>query len=239
MRSLITLADAKGVRRTLDLGLFNTPYYSEAVKAFPRGEWTSFEQYGKVFPIVDIRQFIENVAADRYGWRSLNQMYKKGVNIGAEKGYTTLLMAGFCDKTLSFEPLQSQYKILKTFCEQLGPSHSCRNAGAAEREMTGFLRYHYSKRNKNEEDAPVQENAVFIPLDQEIKECDFIKIDAYGMELQALKGMQNLLTNNQVDLFIAKYPYEAKERQSLLLELASLGYHMLEEEVYHMRFLRL
>lgn len=230
----VTLTDSRGRSATIPKDLEGRPFYSRLIKTVPKGDWRFFTFAGKRFPIAGLAQFVENILGDRYCWeRLITRKYRAGVNIGAEKGYTTILMSKFCEKTLSLEPLAKEYETLLNTCEILGDNNLCRNTGVSDEKIRSPHQYYYSH---DSQQAPKEEDASFEPLDELVERCDFIKMDAYGMELKAIKGMKRLLEENKIDVFIAKYKNRGLLEENLQIEFAAHGYYLVDRGHYHYFF---
>jgi FkbM family methyltransferase len=138
------------------------------------------------------------------------------LDIGANVGYFTLLMAkltGKAGKVFSFEPTPTVFNCLdsnvsinklenvKTIMKGLS---NCENGMLMFQYQSGYDTLNSLKRVKWLEDRGVAFNETEIEVTtiddfaslNDIKVIDFIKIDVEGNELNVIKGMKRIITNN-------------------------------------------
>jgi FkbM family methyltransferase len=183
----------------------------------------NYRYYGKsldtcikngMFYELDMLEFIK----DRYGEGG------NYIDIGAYCGTHTLFFSKICkaNKVYSFEPDHVGYFLLsKNINENNLNNVISYNCGLGDRQFTGIV---------NEESRIIEKkegNVCHIHrLDyilHNIKDIKFIKIDIEGMEINALKGMTEILENNKpafaiechttehfsvIESFLKKYNYK-------------------------------
>jgi FkbM family methyltransferase len=157
---------------------------------------------------------------DRPETELIKSLLKKddiAIDIGAHIGYFTLLMASRCRRVFAFEPERNNYTTLiqnlrinnlhniipspYAVAEQAGAVTLCRHW-----TNTGMNRIYCTNWCVHDHQA-----AVTIKLDQLIDIADFIKMDCEGSEYGALKGMKNLLINNDIKMIIEFHPPSIRE----------------------------
>jgi FkbM family methyltransferase len=176
---------------------------------------------------------------DRPETELIKSLLKKddiAIDVGAHIGYFTLLMARRCRRVFAFEPERNNYTTLirnmrinnlhnvipspYAVAEQAGAVTLCRhwtNTGMNRIYCTNWcVRDH--------------QTAVTIKLDQLIDIADFIKMDCEGSEYGALKGMKNLLINNDIKMVMEFHSpsiieYGAKP-EDIFNFMNDLGYEM-------------
>jgi FkbM family methyltransferase len=134
------------------------------------------------------------------------------IDIGANVGYFTVLMAKQCRYVYAFEPEETNYELLKKNLE----INQIKNVDIYDYAVTnadelkilylceashGMHRLYPSKHCKvGQIVKAMQFDSMF---DSPV---DFIKMDIEGSEYGALKGMKNLLTNNDITMVMEFHP---------------------------------
>lgn len=154
----------------------------------------------KEFQVYDPVSFVEAYVQDRYDWEGLNKTYRKGINVGAEIGHSTIMMSAFCNETISIEPFPEYFSQLLIACDILGPNHKCINAMVSNLQQSeGSIRY-----QMDEADIDMSCIARNIHGDS-LGSADFIKMDCEGMEYTVLRSFQTTLKNDKPDLYVCRY----------------------------------
>lgn len=149
------------------------------------------------------------------------------VDIGANIGFFTLLfskLVGNSGKVYSFEPELTNFHLLKKNIE----INNCKNVkliNKAVSNKTGKLLLNLSEKGCGMHyltDIQKEKNTIqvdVITLDDFFKnlknEVDFIKIDAEGSELNAIKGMNMILENNLKIKLIVEFNLEILKRSQI------------------------
>lgn len=176
---------------------------------------------------------------DRQQTQLIKKLVKKKhtvLDIGANIGYFTLIMAKHAKRVYAFEPEPRNFQILKKNVELNNLSNvKLYNLAVAETNGNGIL--HLCENNRGmhriypsnwckEGTTDIQT----VRIDDIIQEADFIKMDIEGAELGALKGMTKLLQTCNITLSMEFYPpsieeYGAKSKD-LYDFITNLGYHI-------------
>lgn len=161
------------------------------------------------------------------------------LDVGANIGYFTLIMARQARQVYSFEPEPRNFQILKKNVE----TNNIKNArlyNAAVAESSGSSTLHLCDANRGMhriyESKWCKAGAVQVPtvrIDDVIAAADFdnvglVKIDVEGAELGVLKGMRKLLEEGKTTVLMEFHPpsiveYGAKPRDVYDF-MTSLGY---------------
>ena len=158
------------------------------------------------------------------------------LDIGANIGYFTLLMANHAKKVYAFEPESRNYQILEKNVKLNRLSNvKLFNLAVAEtrakttmhlcdmnRGMHRIYASHWCKEGTIEVET--------VRIDDIIQDADFIKMDIEGSELGALKGMTKLLMKSDITMIMEFHPpsieeYGAKPRD-IYDFMKSLGYNI-------------
>jgi FkbM family methyltransferase len=158
------------------------------------------------------------------------------IDIGANIGYFTLIMAQQAKQVHAFEPEARNFEILKKNVELNGFSNvKLHNLAVAE--TNGKTTLHLCDIGRGMHRIyPSQwckegtTNVQTVRIDDIIEEADFIKIDIEGAELGALKGMTKLLKKRKSNIIMEFHPpsieeYGAKPR-NIYDFMTSLGYEI-------------
>ena len=156
------------------------------------------------------------------------------LDIGANIGYFTLIMAKQAKQVHAFEPEARNFEILKRNVELNRLSYvKLHNVAVADtsakatlhlsdigRGMQRIYPSHWCMEGKTEVET--------IRIDDIIEDAEFIKMDIEGAELGALKGMIKLLKKDDTTIFMEFHPssieeYGAKPKEIYDL-MTSLGY---------------
>jgi FkbM family methyltransferase len=173
----------------------------------------------------------------------IRRHYKGGtfIDCGSSIGNHTLYFAAFCaDKVISIEPLKSSVDHL-VFNIGLNDFDNVTAYQCALGKQRGYGRMEYYAPDDHNNvgmhqlivyddlrDAPGDEAAVMVqPLDHviqnfELDDVTLVKIDVEHLELDVLKGAENLLRTQRPALFVES-PYE-EGRDEITEYLAQLGY---------------
>lgn len=156
------------------------------------------------------------------------------LDIGANIGYFTLILAKQAREVHAFEPEPRNFQILQKNVELNGISNAkLYNAAVTEKGGTSTLHLCNTNRGMhriyqshwcNEGTIDVQT----IRIDDMIDHVDLVKIDVEGAELGVLKGMKNLLEKKKTTVLMEFHPpsimeYGAKPRDVYDF-MKSLGY---------------
>ncbi|KKN60145.1 hypothetical protein LCGC14_0535230 [marine sediment metagenome] len=145
-------------------------------------------------------------------YREIENVVKKGhvfVDVGSHIGVYTKLaskLAGPKGIVHSFEPLPSNYnKLLKN----VGGRINVKTYNNAVADFNGEKRFYESAKSnldnsfyEGSEDRNIPHIVQVVTLDSVLKHADVIKIDVEGAEHLVLKGMKNILKNENVIIFI-------------------------------------
>lgn len=134
------------------------------------------------------------------------------LDIGANIGYFTLIMAKQSKQLYAFEPESRNYQTLQKNIEfnNLENVH-LHNVAVAEKSGSSTLHLCDTNRGMHRiyESQWCKEGTVNVPtiaIDDLIEYADFIKMDIEGAELGALKGMKRLLKNHHPTLLMEFHP---------------------------------
>ena len=156
------------------------------------------------------------------------------LDIGANIGYFTLLMAKQAKLVHAFEPEPRNFQVLKKNIE-LNKISNVKLHNIAIAETNGRTTLHLCETNRGMHRiypsrwCTEGSNEVrTVRIDDIVQEADFIKIDIEGAELGALKGMVKLLKKCDATIFMEFHPpsiveYGSKPKDIYDL-LTSLGY---------------
>lgn len=157
------------------------------------------------------------------------------LDIGANIGYFTLIMAKQAKLVHAFEPEDRNFQLLKKNL-QLNKISNVKLHNVAVAEKNGKTLLHLSETNRGMHRIyPSQwcsagsREIETVKIDDIIHEADFIKMDIEGAELGALKGMTQLLKKCDVTIIMEFHPPSIIEYGSKPSEiydlLTSLGYN--------------
>jgi len=137
------------------------------------------------------------------------------LDIGANIGYYTLIAAkkvGRGGKVFAFEPEPSNYDLL---CKniKINKLHNVVPIPKAVSDSANITKLYLSPVNRAEHSfckyrgtSATFVNVETIVLDDFLKDkIDFIKMDIEGAEMEALKGMQNIIRNNKKLILITEF----------------------------------
>ena len=159
---------------------------------------------------------------------------KKGdifFDIGANVGAYTLLAPGFCGaKSLTFEPIESTFKILEKNIEMnnLNNLASCYNTGVGKEN--GYLNFSLNEDTTNHVTESNEKNSVKVEIVNLDSFCrnfkpTLIKIDVEGFETEVLAGAQKILKSEELKATIIelngsglRYGYSKDKIHETLLE---------------------
>lgn len=191
------------------------------------------------------------------GWEQFEtKLFKENVNhgdfivdLGAHIGYYTLIAAklvGEKGKVFAFEPDPNNFSLLKRNVEYNGYKNvilinkavSDKNGNVKlylSNENTGDHRI-YDSGNKRDYINVNKTSLNNFFKDKKIK-IDLIKMDVQGSEVKALKGMSNIIKNNNIKLFAEFWPLglklagnNIKEYVNLLNKYKFKSYQIMEEK---------
>lgn len=157
------------------------------------------------------------------------------LDIGANIGYFTLLMAKQAKLVHAFEPEVRNFHLLKKNIE-LNRISNVKLHNVAVAENNGKTTLHLCETNRGMHRiypsrwcTEGSKEVKTVRIDDMIQEADFIKMDIEGAELGALKGMTKLLKKCDITLFMEFHPpsiieYGSKPKDIYDL-LTSLGYN--------------
>ena len=158
------------------------------------------------------------------------------LDIGANIGYFTLIMAKQCKQVYAFEPQPRNFHTLKKNIN-LNQLSNVKLYNMAVAETTGEATLHlcegirgmhriYPSRWYNEGKTEVET----VRISDIIHDADFIKMDVEGAELGALKGMKNLFNNEGITILMEFHPPSIEEYGSKPREIYdfmnSLGFNI-------------
>jgi FkbM family methyltransferase len=170
----------------------------------------------------------------RFIQNSITQDYVT-VDIGANIGYYTLIMAGLAKEVHAFEPEAANYGLLlKNLASNNITNVTTYNKAVSDttgkkqlfmcdfnRGMHRLYPSHYCKESVEVET---------VRLDEVIRHADFIKMDIEGAELGALKGMTKLLEKGP-KLMMEFHPPSIREYgadpKEVVLFMESFGYRVM------------
>jgi len=131
------------------------------------------------------------------------------IDVGANIGYYTLLLAKFAKKVYAFEPDTENFEILKKNVEENNLKNVVLvNKAVGEKSYKGYLikdKENFGNHKFNPSKSPFDKGDLIscISLDTYIKEkIDLIKIDVQGYEPKVLKGAKNLIKKYKPILFV-------------------------------------
>ena len=157
------------------------------------------------------------------------------LDIGANIGYFTLLMAKQAKLVHAFEPEAQNFQLLKKNVE-LNKISNVKLHNVAVAEKNGKTKLHLCETNRGMHRiypsrwcTEGSNEVKTVRMDDVIQEADFIKIDVEGAELGALKGMAKLLKKCEVTILMEFHPpsiieYGSKPREIFDL-VTSLDYN--------------
>ncbi len=196
--------------------------------------------YKNAFPIYNLLYPVFKRKQDARELKLINSIVKPGFNvldIGANIGFYTEVLSklvGTNGCIYAFEPETTNFKHLQ---QNLQTNKNVKLINKAVSDKTGPIKIYLSKMlNVDHRTYPVDDYAEIIEINATtiddyltLNNCthvDFIKMDIEGAEIEAIKGCENILRNNDVNLAIASYHLVNKERTSIELEklFSRLGY---------------
>lgn len=158
-------------------------------------------------------------------------------DIGANIGFYTLLAAQTANRVVAFEPDPENYRFLSRNIT----SNGCSNVqifnlgiGSKKEEKVFFANpNNFGDRRMYKFPESVQRpNIQTISLDEFVKNenmtLDLIKIDIQGAEIEALRGMQTILSQDHLEIFLEFFPagleINGENRIELLQTLLNFGF---------------
>jgi FkbM family methyltransferase len=158
------------------------------------------------------------------------------LDIGANIGYFTLIMAKQCKQVYGFEPEHRNFQTLKKNVK-LNQLSNVKLYNLAVAETSGKATLHLCEGNRgmyriypsrwcNEGITEIET----VRISDIIHHADFVKMDVEGAELGALRGMKDLFNNNDITLLMEFHPPSIEEYGSQPIAiydlLKNLGYNI-------------
>lgn len=194
----------------------------------PKGETTVNTRFGFsiiVDPLYD--QNIENVIYERGVYEQgtvhlIQQLLKEGdvfVDVGANIGFLSMVASrkvGANGKVYAFEAVPDTANILQSNLDLNGIDNVCLERYAVGNEHAGKIYIYPEKGNRGgasgvnkRSDQPIEVNLLRLGDGPAFDRIDLIKIDVEGMELDVLKGAEDLIRKFKPSL-IVEYSVERK-----------------------------
>lgn len=157
------------------------------------------------FVAADPSCLVEFFFADRYNFLEHEEV-ETVLNIGAADGLTSVLMGRFANTVISIEPIEYFHSALlensKNMKEVWGVESPVLLCGLGKESGKALITMH---EDENPSDPPIQTNADIIAGDSLDLVVDVIKIDAYLMEHDVLQGLEETISLQHPELYIALY----------------------------------
>ncbi len=169
-----------------------------------------------------------------FWWIINKEAFGTGLDIGANIGFYTLVMAKKCDKVLAFEPDERSYDIL----EQNIRLNKLKNVVCEKKaisDVCGKVSLFITKRpNLCSLEVPNKEvinkkTVKTISIDSLNEEIDFVKMDIEGAETAAIRGGLDTFAKRNCKIIIELHPeyYNNKNNfKAILKSLLELGYRI-------------
>ncbi len=140
---------------------------------------------------------------------------KTAVDVGANIGYYTLLLAKRAKKVYAFEPDKNCFEILCKNVEANGFKNVILiNKAVGEKSKKIGLKQ--NKENFGDSRVAEGKTTECVKLDDIIREkVDLIKIDVQGYEPQVIEGTKKIITKNRPVLFLEYTPGEYKDNKMI------------------------
>lgn len=165
------------------------------------------------------------------------------LDVGANRGYYTIMVAKQGYKVHAFEPSPEALSTLTTDAEKYS-NIILHPYALGAMEKTGLLHLHLACghdgfiKKSTDYTGETAESRITTLDNLEIKNIDVIKIDTEGYEYPILQGARETLVNQQPRLVIEIHEPQQEEHRRIKKYLRSLGYTRMEKIYKEYRFRR-